>query len=141
MLYMRAMGAAEQGTVSEESQATEAAVVITCEHCGERPAKQKWTRGVTRFLCGGCFWACVRAYAVGDRRLVLDMLIDTDDRYSDQARPFTTQQVQEIRLRHDMGDSVEMLAREYGRSVQSMRFLVQGVTYQMVGRPVREVAR
>ena len=141
MLYMRAMGAAEQGTVSEESQATEAAVVITCEHCGERPAKQKWTRGVTRFLCGGCFWACVRAYVAGDRRLVLDMLIDTDDRYSDQARLFTTRQVQEIRLRHDMGDSVEMLAREYGRSVQSMRFLVQGVTYQMVGRPVREVAR
>ncbi|MCA9929676.1 MAG: hypothetical protein KC419_14415 [Anaerolineales bacterium] len=139
MLYMRAMGAVEQGTVSEESQATEAAVVITCEHCGERPAKQKWTRGVTRFLCGGCFWACVRAYAVGDRRLVLDMLIDTDDRYSDQARLFTTRQVQEIRLRHDMGDSVEMLAREYGRSVQNMRFLVQGITYQMVDRPVREV--
>ena len=139
MLYMRAMGAVEQGTVSEESQATEAAVVITCEHCGERPAKQKWTRGVTRFLCGGCFWACVRAYAAGDRRLVLDMLIDTDDRCGGHVRPFTPHQVQEIRLRHDMGDSVEMLAREYGRSVQNMRFLVQGITYQMVDRPVREV--
>ena len=116
-------------------------VTITCEHCGERPAKQKWTRGVTRSLCGGCFWACVRAYVAGDRRLVLDMLIDTDDRCGGHVRPFTPHQVQEIRLRHDMGDSVEMLAREYGRSVQSMRFLVQGVTYQMVGRPVREVAR
>lgn len=111
-----------------------------CAACGRELSRPHyhWSAGIDLDLCGQHFWKAVDLRMSGRRRELVAYLESCVPYVNEKfIKRFDAVTVEEIRLKHAMGELIADLAVEYGRDYQSIYALVRGLTYQEAPGPIR----